>query len=77
MDRDAAALLAKALHLPKEARAALADSLLGSLYSEVDENAEEAWRIEIRQRLAEIDSGAVELIPWPEARKRLEDRLRR
>jgi putative addiction module component (TIGR02574 family) len=77
MENEAAELLARALHLPEEARAALADSLLGSLDTEVDENAEEAWGLEIRRRLAEIDSGAVDLIPWPNARKRLEAHLKR
>ncbi len=77
MEREAAELLAKALHLPKEARAALADSLLESLDTEVDEGAEEAWRSEIHRRLGEIDEGSVKLVPWREARNRLEDRLRR
>lgn len=77
MENEAAELLARALRLPKEARAALADSLLESLDTEVDENAQEAWRLEIRRRLAEIDSGAVDLSPWPDARKRLEAHLKR
>lgn len=77
MEHEAAELLARALHLPKEARAALADSLLESLDAEIDENAEEAWQLEIRSRLAEIDSGAVELIPWHDARKRIEAHLKR
>lgn len=48
------------------------DSLIVSLDSEVDENAEEAWREEIYRRLQEIDSGAVKLIPWDDARRRLQ-----
>ncbi len=39
MGRDAAEILKEALALPAEARAALADSLLDSLDTEVDENA--------------------------------------
>ena len=61
-------LLKDALNLPAEARAALANSLLESLDSEVDEDAEELWRIEIQRRLHEIDSGTVEMIPWTEGR---------
>src|SRR6266576_841292 len=57
-----AQLLVEALGLPTEARAELADSLLESLDTEVDEGVEEAWRQEIQQRLGDIDSGAVELI---------------
>jgi hypothetical protein len=50
---------------------------LRALIPDVDENAEEAWREEIRRRLQEIDSNAVDLIPWPDARKKLESRLKR
>jgi len=41
----------------------------------VDEGAEEPWKQEIESRRKEIDSGAVELIPWSFARRRLRDRL--
>jgi len=59
MARDAAELLKDALELPPEARAALIGSLLDSLDTEVDQDAEEAWRDEIRVRLQGIDSGAI------------------
>jgi putative addiction module component (TIGR02574 family) len=75
MENDAAELLRRALHLPEAARAALADSLWESLDHEVDEDAEDAWRQEIRRRLQEIDSGAVKLIPWVDIRRELLDRL--
>ena len=77
MPRDAAELLRDALSLPAEARAALADSLLESLDVEVDGNAEEVWREEIYRRLQQIDSGAVRLIPWDDAERRLWARLER
>ena len=75
MARDAEQLLKDALALPPEARAALADSLLESLDAEVDDEAEEKWRQEIRGRLEQIDSGAVELIPWDEAQRHLRTRM--
>ncbi|MBZ5724335.1 MAG: addiction module protein [Acidobacteriia bacterium] len=37
----------------------------------VDTAAEETWREEIYRRLQQIDSGAVPLIPWNKARRRL------
>jgi Putative addiction module component len=43
MKREAAEILKDALALPTEARAALAESLLESLDTEVDEDAEAAW----------------------------------
>jgi putative addiction module component (TIGR02574 family) len=77
VSKDAAEVLKDALSLPVEARAALVDSLLESLDTEVDEDVEEAWRVEIEKRIAEIDSGAVELIPWEEVERRLLARIRR
>jgi putative addiction module component (TIGR02574 family) len=71
MVRDAAEILRDALELPPDARAALAGSLLQSLDTEVDEDAEEAWEAEILRRLQEIDSGAVTLIAWADARRRI------
>ena len=43
MKRDAAEILKEALALPTEARAALAGSLLDSVDTDVDEDAEAAW----------------------------------
>jgi len=71
MSVDAHQLLEEALKLPSEARAALAGSLIESLDEQVDEDAESAWRAEIKRRLDEIDGGAVMPIPWTEARRRI------
>ncbi len=62
------------MELPVSERAALADSLIESLDEQVDDDAETAWDEEIAQRVGEIDSGAVTLIPWDEARRQLRDR---
>lgn len=77
MERHAAELLRDALALPPAARAALIDSLIESLDQTVEEASEEAWRLEIERRLEEIDSGAVQLVSWRDARQRLRDRLER
>ena len=70
MKRDAAQILKEALALPTEARAALAGSLLDSLDTDVDEDAE-PWATEVNRRVAELDSGAVKTVPWVEVRRRL------
>jgi putative addiction module component (TIGR02574 family) len=75
MERHAAELIRDALALPAEARAALIDSIIDSLDPTIEEGAEEAWRMEIEARLEQIDSGAVKLITWRDARQRLRDRL--
>jgi putative addiction module component (TIGR02574 family) len=77
MARDATQLLHEAMELPAEARAALADSLLDSLDSEIDADAEQLWREEIESRLASLNDRSVQLIPWSEVQTRLRSRLQR
>jgi putative addiction module component (TIGR02574 family) len=70
-------ILREALSLPPEARAALADSLLESLDTDIDEGAEQEWREEIRRRIADLDSGRVQPIAWSEVRARLNRQIGR
>ena len=71
MKRHAAKILKDALALPTEARAALAGSLLDSLDTDVDEDAEAAWATEVNRRVAELDGATVNTVPWAEVRRRL------
>ncbi|MGE3842913.1 MAG: addiction module protein [Vicinamibacterales bacterium] len=64
-------LLAEALRLPAEERAALAGELIQSLDSDVDEDAEAAWSAEIRRRVERLDAGVAKTVPWAEARRRI------
>ncbi len=77
MSRDTGGLLKEALALPAEVRAALADSLLGSLDTEVGADAEAAWQIEIQRRVAKLDSQTVSPLCWAEVRSRLMATLRK
>lgn len=74
MTEEASAILKKALALPAEVRAAIADSLLESLETSPPD-VEKAWAEEIKRRIADIDSGRVQLIPYEEVRRRLMARL--
>ena len=74
MAPDLAELLCSALRLPPAARAALADSLIESLDTQVDADAEEAWRNEIANRLADLDSGRVQTVAWDDVRRQLRAR---
>jgi len=76
MAKEAAELLREALRLPAEARAAIASSLIESLDPESDPDAEERWREEIVLRMTAIDSDAVEMVPWEDARRRLWRRVK-
>lgn len=64
-------LLAEALQLPPQARAALAGQLIESLDKEVDEDAEAAWSAEIARRVKELETGRVKAVPWSEARRQI------
>ena len=64
-------LLAEALQLSPEERAALAGELIQSLETDVDSDAEAAWSAEIRARLDRVDAGRAETVSWAEARRRI------
>jgi len=54
----------------------MAAALLESLEPAVDEHEfEQAWREEVRRRIAAVDSGQAEFIPWDEVRDQLRARL--
>jgi hypothetical protein len=63
MKRDAAEILKETLELPTETRSALAGSLLDSLDTDVDEDAEAAWATEVNRWVAELDRAAVKTMP--------------
>jgi putative addiction module component (TIGR02574 family) len=63
------ALEAEALLLSATERARLVDRLIDSLDN--DPAVDEAWAVEVERRNAEIESGAVSLIPGPEALAKL------
>ena len=67
-------ILDDALALPAEARAMIAGSLIESLDDDApDEQADELWSAEIARRIANIDAGRVQLVPWTDVRRRLFD----
>lgn len=68
-------LFKKASILSEKERASLAGLLIESLESEVDPDVDEAWRVEIERRLAELDSGAVETVPWETVKAKLLQRM--
>jgi putative addiction module component (TIGR02574 family) len=75
MTEKALDLLQRALSLSEEERADLACSLMESLDSLVDENAETLWNEEISRRIDELDSGKTATVSWDEVRRRISTRL--
>ena len=62
-------LEAAALHLSPGERARLVERLIATL--DADPEVEEAWAAEVERRQAEIESGAVSLLPGPETLTKL------
>ncbi len=60
----------QALKLDENDRAEVAARLLDSL-EEVDTEAEDIWSAELERRAAELESGAVQGVPWEDLRERL------
>jgi putative addiction module component (TIGR02574 family) len=68
------ALEAQALQLSTSERTRLVERLIASL--DADPEIAEAWAAEVERRNAEIESGAVSLVPGPEAVARLKAEFR-
>jgi putative addiction module component (TIGR02574 family) len=77
MSRVLTELKEKAAQLSETERAELALALIESLDgpAESDAEVEEAWRIEIERRVAQVEQGEVELIPGDEVIRRVRRRL--
>lgn len=75
MAKDFTALFREASELPERDRATLAGLLIESLEADPEPDVEAAWSDEIKRRVADLDAGNVETIPWEEVRRRLLDRL--
>jgi putative addiction module component (TIGR02574 family) len=71
MDRDLKELFREAARLPQNDRATLAGLLIESLDPAPEADVEAAWSREIARRIADLDAGRVETIPWEEVRVEL------
>ena len=65
----------RAADLSNNERAELALSLIESLDGEADADADEAWRMEIERRVAQIERGEVKLVPGDEVLARVRRKL--
>ena len=71
MERNLNEVFREAAKLPERDRATLAGLLIETLDPVCEPDVEAAWSEEIKRRVAEIDAGTVELIPWEEVRAEL------
>ena len=71
MDNTLEIIIAQALRKPPKDRAIIAERLISSLDIEKDLDVEIAWQEEVQRRVAEVDKGEVECIPWEIVRQQL------
>ena len=65
----------KVAQLGENERAELALALISSLDGEPETGVDEAWRVEITRRIAQIERGEVQLVPGDEVFARLRRKL--
>jgi putative addiction module component (TIGR02574 family) len=70
MSPDTTDLLRKALALPEDERAALANTLLDSLDA-TNESVQEAWDEEVARRIEELKAGKAVTVPWEDLHREL------
>jgi putative addiction module component (TIGR02574 family) len=70
MSPDTTDLLRKALALPEDERAALANTLLDSLDA-TNESVQEAWDKEVARRIEELKAGKAVTVPWEDLHREL------
>lgn len=74
MSPDISDLLKRALALPLDERAALANTLLDSLEAtneSVAQSVEEAWDQEVARRIEDLKAGKAVTVPWEQLRREL------
>jgi putative addiction module component (TIGR02574 family) len=67
-------IIDSALALSESERADIAATLIRSLDSETDEDADALWAAEIQRRIESIDRGEARLIPWDDLMRELRGR---
>jgi putative addiction module component (TIGR02574 family) len=70
MSPEVSDLLRRALALPVDERAALANTLLDSLDTE-HQSVEEAWDQEVARRIEELKTGKAVTVPWEQLHREL------
>jgi putative addiction module component (TIGR02574 family) len=70
MSPDVSDLLKRALALPVDERAALANTLLDSLET-TNQSVEEAWDLEVARRMEDLKTGKAITVPWKQLHQEL------
>jgi len=71
MAASAKKLFESALGLDDQERAELVGLLLSSFEDDADDGVDLAWKDEVSRRVAELDSGVVQMIAWSKVRSEI------
>jgi putative addiction module component (TIGR02574 family) len=72
MSPETSDLLKRALALPADERAALANTLLDTLESQTQSvTVQDAWDAEVARRIADLKAGKTVTVPWEELHREL------
>jgi len=70
-------ITSEAIHLPEDQRLTLAHRILASVEPEADAGVDEAWDLEIRDRIRRHDAGQTHSIPASDVFSELDRKLAR
>jgi putative addiction module component (TIGR02574 family) len=70
MSPEVSDLLKRALELPVDERAALANTLLDSLET-TDQSVQQAWDEEVARRIKDLKAGKAVTVPWEQLHREL------
>ena len=70
MSPEVSDLLKRALALPADERAALANTLLDSR-ADVNDSVDEAWNKEVARRIEQLEAGKAVSVPWEDLHREL------
>lgn len=71
MNKEIMTILEKALNMPQQERAFIAEQLIESLDAKIDADVEKAWQQEIQKRMADVNRPDIVFMTWEDAKKRL------
>jgi putative addiction module component (TIGR02574 family) len=77
MSRSVAEITQEALQLPQKDQYKLARAILESAETHYDSGVTMAWDEEVERRIAAIDSGTAKGLPFSQALREIDDRLKR
>ena len=71
MNKEVETILEKAMNMPQQQRAFIAEQLIESLEAKTDTDVEKEWQQEIQKRMADVNREGIVFLTWDDAKKRL------